>query len=521
MTSYTSPRVGPIRTNSYSTGPGSRDALADMLEGDEENPTLWQAVSYPSGGALDDFAVHWLRYDRQGTAAGIIDKLAGDTWQETPTIYDGDDTADDTDSDFEEQITALFSGDPLRRKPLHRFKVADRLGTLGQYSIIVIGFDDGRDLSTPVRGAVDDDADGEFNGLDDLNYVATFGQDRIIEPIEVDTDMRSERFRLPEMYEVITERGEDDDDDDDNTQEVHWSRVIHVPEGTLEDDLRGTPYLKNIFHNLINLDKILAGSGEGYWRGGYAGMVIRPPTDNQGKQLRFENDEHEQGGGSSELQNEINQYERNMKRVIATTGEVDTLAPNVADPEPHANQQYKEISVAKDIPQSVLMGNETGERATTEDSAMWKEHIASRRNNFAEPVILRPLVDRLISTGVLPTPDGDGYEVEWPPLDELSEQEEADVASTIADAISTLTGGQPDRIASRGELREVVGWDPTIGAESDVADDEQPDADDTDLDESDPAVMAAFDEQMGQFGDSAQGSDSPSEGVPAPPNDDD
>lgn len=482
--------------------PSTRGDIYDGLHGGGR-PNLWDAVNYPGDGALDTFATHWARYERQGFARGLIDKPANDTWQDLPDIVDHD-SGDDSDTEFEEAVQRLWDGEPLRRSPLHRFNVADRLARLGQYSLLVLGTADTDDLSQPIRGAdvdpTDDDPwgeeDGELDGLSDLAYIATFGEDRVVE-IDTVTDMADPRFRLPETYELVTD--EDADGEDDGTETVHWTRVIHVPQDTLEDDLRGTRYLKPLFHNLVNLDKILAGSAEGYWRGGYQGLVVRPPTGPDGQMLQF-SDEDDGGGQLSE---NIDAYQRNMKRLIATTGEVESLGTQVSDPQPHMEAQVREMMAARDIPQSVFMGNETGERATTEDSTMWKEHISGERNNYAEPVIVRPLIDRLIAIGVLPRPSGDGYDVEWPPLDELSAQEQADVAETIANALSTLTGKAPDRIATRAELRDVVGWDPTLGAEVDGAtiqpDDEldDPEADDLRVDDEDDEVQDVFAEQQG------------------------
>lgn len=505
-------------------GSPTRTNIAEAEYRDLDNPTLWDAVGYPSDDELDKFETFWLRYERQGVARGLIDKPARDTWRDTPEVIDTG-SEEDSQTDFEEQAERFMAGETLRRQPSHRFNVVDRLATLGQYAVMVLGFADGRDLSTPVQGAeaaaIENDptaTEGEFSDLDDLHYIATFGEDRVTD-IEQVTDMNDPRFRLPKSYEIVTEG-----DDEDDAETVHWSRVVHVPEGTLEDDLRGTPYYKPIFHNLVNLDKISAGSAEGYWRGGYQGLVVRPPKGPDGQQLRFSN---EQDSGSDELQNQIHQYEENMRRVIATTGQVESLGSQVADPESHATQQYKEIAAAKDIPQSVLMGNETGERATGEDDSMWKEHIAGRRANFSEPAILFPVFDRLIAVGVLPAPTDEGYEFDWPPQDEMTAKEEAEVTDLRASALKKYTGGAPDRIATRGELRNEMGWDTTLGSEVDgesiepETEVDDPTADDLRVDENDEEVQDQFDQsppgQEPPTGDEEEEDDAEEEDAEQPP----
>lgn len=480
-------------------GPSSRADLGAMGVGQaragNELPTLWDGVGYPAEGALT-FADHWLRYERQGFARGIIDKPANSTWQEPPEIVDDGRSIDndvDGKTDFEQQIHQFFEGEHTRRKPHHRMCVADKLARLGKFSLIVLGFGDGRDLSEPVQGvhestleatssqtSVDDGEDTrEFDSLDDLAYITVFGEDRV-ESIDTVTDMRDERFRLPETYEVITE--EDESDGDEQTTEIHWTRVIHVPQGALENDVEGTRELKPVWNNLLNLEKINAASGEGYWRGGYQGLVVTPPETQSGEVAQFEDD-------GEAVHNQIRQYEQNMMRTLFSTGNINTLDSTIDSPTPHIEAQVREIAACKEQPQSILMGNETGERATSEDKKMWHEFISGVRNTFAEPVILLPIINRLIDVGVLPEPAGDSYTIDWSSLYEMSEETESQVRERRANTLNTLSNGDPERLASRAELRKKgLGWSAEYGSE--VDDDFDPD--NPELDEFDADMQDAY-----------------------------
>ena len=46
------------------------------------------------------------------------------------------------------------------------------------------------------------------------------------------------------------------------TIQVHYTRVIHVAEGLLENDVLGTPRLEPIVNRLIDLEKIVGGGSE-------------------------------------------------------------------------------------------------------------------------------------------------------------------------------------------------------------------------------------------------------------------
>jgi hypothetical protein len=480
----------------FETEPGRREL---GMWDENQQPTIWDAVNYPREHEFQ-FESFYLRYERQAEARAIIDKPVNDTWQSDPIIHDEEHAdEDEPQSEFEKQVKRFLEGEATRRKPIHRFNVADRLARLGHYSVIVIGTTDGRDLKTPLY-------EHEFDSLDDLNYIAAFAEDRV-EDIDTVSDMTSERFRLPEHFEIVTEEAEDKDyehneRDDYEKHTVHWTRVIHIPEGTLEDDLEGTPALKPVFHELLNIDKIKAASAEGFWRAGYQGLLVQPPMDpNQNQRMRFSDD----GEG---VQDEIQQFINNMQRTIATRAEVESLDSDIGDPTSHLEANYQSIAAALDLPKSILTGEEQANTASSEDVRQWHQKVGQRRNNFAEPVILEPIIQRMIDFGILPKPEGDTFEIEWQPLDELSEQQEADLRNTKASTLKTLSGGDPSRMASISELRMVAGWGPEMGSEVDV--DTLPAEEELQADEdqlpTEPEDVGQ-DEQSGQQQESGGGED--------------
>lgn len=452
-----------------------------------QQPTVWEAVNYPREQEFE-FDSYYLRYVRQSEAQAIIDKPANDTWQEDPVIKDtAHEDSDEPQSDFERVVKNFFDGQYTRRKPIHRLNVLDRLSRLGEYAILVLGFSDGRPLSTPVAG-VDDSAlidpaelsgesdsqpgtnvpesmdEPEFDGPDDLMYMAVFGQDRVMD-IDTETSMSSPRFRLPKEWTLVTQEGEEvgdtnprDDTHEHQTERVHWTRAIHTPEGTLEDDLRGTPALKSVFHELLNIDKIKAASGEGFWRAGYQGFHVQPPMDNMGRPLEFDDDYE---GVHEEIQDFINNFDRE----IATPAEINSIDSNVHNPMPHLEANYQSIAAAKDIPKSILTGEDRADTANSQDVRQWHQKIGQRRNNFATPVIVEPLIQRLIDTGVFPQPEGDGFVVDWQPLDEPTKRDEWEVYKLVSETINNLSAGQPTMFATVPELRSAIEWSPDVGTE--------------------------------------------------------
>lgn len=445
-------------------------------------PTVWNAVNYPHEDQLQ-FESYYIRYIRQPEAKAIIDKPVNDTWSGDPIINDTGSNENEPPTEFEQKVNELMSGKHTRRQPTERLKVLDKLARLGHYATMVFGFADGRDMETPVGGVTnratidandfieyeardgvnvpDDISEPEFNSLDDLMFLAVFGEDRVTD-METNHDMSSERFRLPELFDLVTEEIEPGDESSKyNAETVHWTRVLHAPEGTLEDDLNGIPALKPVFHELLNIDKIRAASGEGFWRAGYQGLHVRPPQDSQGKFMQFEN-------GGEDVHAEIQDFLKNFDRTLATPAQISSIDSSVGDPMPHLEANYEAISAATDIPKSILTGEDRADTADATDLTKYERRIASRRRNYATPVIVKPFIQRLIDTGILPYPSGGDFTVEWPPLEEVGELQEWQIKGNIASAVKNIApGGDTSMLATVPELRQALGWAPQIGGNID------------------------------------------------------
>jgi hypothetical protein len=53
---------------------------------------------------------------------------------------------------------------------------------------------------------------------------------------------------------------------------VHWSRVIHIADDCLESEVFGNPLLALVYNRLQDIETILSGGAEMFWRGGFPGM---------------------------------------------------------------------------------------------------------------------------------------------------------------------------------------------------------------------------------------------------------
>ncbi|MDD5220019.1 MAG: DUF1073 domain-containing protein, partial [Candidatus Bipolaricaulis sp.] len=118
--------------------------------------------------------------------------------------------------------------------------------------------------------------------------------------------------------------------------------------------------------------------------------------------------------------------------------DLESLAQQIADPSSHFQVQLQSISAETGIPLRILTGSERGELASSEDRSEWLSYVQARREEQAEPCILRPFVDRLIELNVLPTPEDD-YNVKWADLFAQSEKMRVEIGKARANALREYT----------------------------------------------------------------------------------
>ena len=364
---------------------------------------IYQSLGYPK---TITYADHLARYQRQDMAQAIIDRPAKVTWAGDVELVESD---DDRETALEKAWKDLNDKLSLKGK-LARL---DRLTCLGHYGILFLGFNGvTRDqLIIPVVPSP---------SLK-LAYVRPFGEGSV----QVDgyeEDVANPRYGLPSVYTVTFHaHGKQKKSE---VVRVHHSRIIHTVWNQLDNETEGLPMLEVVYNRLMDLEKLVGGSAEMFWRGarpGYAGKV-NPEFQMTAKM-------------EADLKEQIDEFEHNLRRILVTEGvDIEGLASQVSDPKSHVDVQVAMISAVTGIPNRVLTGSERGELASTQDKAHWLEYIQQRREEFAETQLVRPLVDRLIEFKVLPTPK-DTYSVKWSDLFAQSEKEQVEVGKARTEAL--------------------------------------------------------------------------------------
>lgn len=349
------------------------------------------------------------RYSRGGIASRIVEAFPKDTWRGTMELVEDEDP--ETDTAFEQAWKALSMKFRINSTMLR----ADILSGLSTFSVLLLGAPGQLNTELPRAGKkgllyLTPFSGGGGPGSNNRRSVATDADASIM---SFDMNTESERFGLPEFYQLRRV-----DVNDPNLQvPVHWSRILHLAEGCLDDEVYGTPVLQNVWNYLDDLDKVVGGGAEAFWLRANAGVHLNIAKE-MGGNIALSSTE------LTELSKQADEYQHQLRRMLRTRGvEVEQLGSDVAD---FKNQQDAIITLiagTKGIPKRLLVGSEMGELASTQDRDNWKDQINGRQIAYAEPYIVRPLVDRLIKYGYLPTPVE--YNVRWPQIEVLSELDKA------------------------------------------------------------------------------------------------
>lgn len=391
---------------------------------------LYGALGYRVGLTYEDY---FNKFRRQDIAKRIIEAFPAATWNGVPIITDDQDSDPDNITEFETGVQELI--DKLRL--FQFFTRVDKLSGIGRYSVLFLGIND----NTTPEIAVEPSSNNE------LMYVQPFSEINA----EVNTfnnDTADPRFGMPETYNLKVATLTNQSSTSTGTSPgrevatasrdmvVHWTRVIHVAEGLLENNVFGTPRLECIYNRLDDLDKVAGGSSEMYWRGAFPGLALESDPN-----ANFD---------TEKLNKEIEEYVHNLRRVLRLKGlKANQLAPNIEDPTGQVKVLLELIAGAEGMPMRILIGSERGELASSQDRSNWEDRIEERRDDFATPVIIRETIDRLVMLRIVSEPIGGVYEVIWPERSRLDPEERAKVAERLTKAIRDYVNFGLEELISR------------------------------------------------------------------------
>lgn len=365
---------------------------------------IYQALGYPDSISYDDYAA---RYERQDIARAVINRPVNHTWKGKLKLTESG-VMEDT------EMEKAWHELELRLQLKSKFIRVDKLSSIGQYGALLLGFDDVKNIDgwkTPVT-----------KGKRQLLYVKPLseGSAKIGKYV---TNTKDARYGKVQTYTV--EFSSSVANSAVQVLTVHHSRVVHVTQELLESEIEGVPVMQAIWNRLMDLEKLVGGSAEMFWRGarpGYQGKVKDDYTISP---------EVQEG-----LEDQLDEYENNLRRMFVNEGiDLEALSPQVSDPGEHVDIQIQMISSITGIPKRVLTGSERGELSSDQDIVGWYNIVQTRREEHAEGNIIRPFVDKMIEHEILPPPSTGSYQIKWEDLFAASDKDQAEIGRVRATAL--------------------------------------------------------------------------------------
>lgn len=391
-------------------------------------------------GYPDDitFSMFYGMYKRNGFARAGVQHAVNRTWREYPfllesTIEPHDPTKAETL--LQELIDRLSFWQKLRE--------VDERSRVGEYAGLILRYADGKRMDQPVTGKVP----GGFDGLVDI--IPCY-QDQLI-PAAFDTNELSPTYGYPTMYQ-FNESAVDPDSRKSRAFQVHPDRVyIWSRDGTIHGDA----ILEPGFNDLLVLEKIIGAGGEGFWKNAKSSPVL-----NMDKEMNPASLAAMLGVPVSEIADKLDEviagWQKGFDQLLMLQGiDAKTLGVTLPQPSEFLMAPLQSFAASINEPLKILVGSQSGERASTEDAKEWDSTIMSRRMNYVQPNIRR-LVAKLTKAGILPAVQ---WVISWTDLTEDSSEEKLNKALKMAQ-INKEMMGSGERFCTADEIREVVGLEP-------------------------------------------------------------
>lgn len=399
---------------------------------------------YPESVSFD---MLYAMYRRNGVASSAIDKTVLKTWQDIPFLQekqrDGSEGHKTEETTLEKEIRQHF--EDLRL--WSRLSETDRRSMVGSYSGLILRLADSKTFSEPV-----DTVPGGLLGLVEV-IPAWEGQLQIS---QWDADEKSETYGHPLMFQ-FNEASVGDDVKQPRSFLLHPDRVIvWSSDGTLDCK----SLLEPGYNDLMTLEKISGAGGEGFWKNAKSAPVLEVDPE-----AKIDEMARAMGVPVEELADRMNDqvedWQKGFDKLLMIQGmQAKSLSVTLPSPEHFFSIALQSFAASVMIPVKILVGSQTGERASTEDAAEWAQTNMARRNNTVRPNVME-LINRLERFRILP--DRDWY-LDWSDLTEASMAEKIERVTKMADTNQKMrdTG---ELVFTGDELREVLGKEPLTDAQ--------------------------------------------------------
>lgn len=396
------------------------------------------------------FSHFYRMYERNSIAYAGISHAIQKTWRETPFLLEAK-----REMPHDETTTERLVREMIERLSMwQKLSEADERSRVGEYAGVILRFADGKRFHEPVQ---------RVSGMDGLVELIPVWQGQL-EPSEYDTNEMSLTYGQPKMY-LFNESAVNPNERMNRSFSVHPDRVhIWSKDGTVH----GQSVLEPGFNDLIVIEKVVGSGGEGFWQNAKNAPMLSFDKDVSTQSIMAMLGVTDSADIADKLDEVVAGWREGFDKVLAMQGlTAQTLSVTMPQLMEFYTAPLQSFAATISEPLKILIGTQTGERASTEDAKEWDSTIMSRRENYAKPNIRR-LLRHLARVGVLPNIE---WAIDWKDLTEDSTAEKLDKALKMAEVNKSLLG-TGERAFTADEIREAMGMEPL--AESDVLVEDEP-----------------------------------------------
>lgn len=397
----------------------SRADLANTLNPPGRN--LFADCGYPIGEpTLFDYQE---MYERFGPSRRVVSVFPEESWSSYPEVYERED----------EQVTAFerkWKKFVFQHNPWFWLERADIQSGIGRYGLLLIGLNDGLDLSEPVLGFDDNgQKTRDFGKYEpEVTFLRPFPEYLCTMRL-TENNPYSPRFGMPRLYAIRLS---------DPTNEpligatieqlvdrvVHWTRIIHLTDNIENSPVFGTPRQRPVLNHLLDLRKILGASAEGYWKSGFPGISFETlPELSATAELDHDS-----------MKKEIDEYANGTNRFLRLVGmTAKPLPPNIQDPKSFILAQYEAICLTWGYPVSVFLGMQEGKAQGQSNTSSWYTKVGKRRNGYLSDKVIKPFIGRLQMLGCLP--ETEMFHSKWEDINVQSDTDRAKIGLQQSQAL--------------------------------------------------------------------------------------
>jgi hypothetical protein len=401
---------------------------------DNKRPQAWCEYGFPEEIEFSEF---YALYRRGGIAHGAIGKITSACWKTNPWVIEGDDQDNATDE------TAWERGNKQVFTPKFWRSVAeaDKRRLVGRYSGLLLQVRDSGRWDEPIKR----------KGSQLVKMIPTWAGS--LKPAGFNTNAQDEGYGTVSKWQY-TEYGMEGNAG--RKVDIHPDRVFIL--GDASCDAIG--FLEPAYNAFVSLEKVEGGSGESFLKN-----ASRQLSVNYDKEVDLGSIAQAYGVSLDQLQARFNEAAREVNRgndaLLVTQGAtVNPLVTAVADPGPTYNVNLQTAGAALDIPSKILVGMQTGERASSEDQKYFNARCQSRRADLGMEI--HDLVEHLTRIGVVKQIAE--YTVMWDDLTEATQADKLGNAKVMSEINQTAQSSGAE-VFTTDEIREAAGYDPSDDTE--------------------------------------------------------